>query len=257
MHWKLIAIGCGLGLLLTGASAQAQTITPQQADEMLRELRAIRELLQRMTPPAAAPAPAAPADRPAKLDRIAGYMLGRPDAPLTMVEFSDLQCTFCNRFATTTFEQVRKHWIDTGKLRYLSRDFPLDFHPLAQRAARAARCAGEQGRYWELRTELVRNASRLSNDFISEAAGTLKLDLSAFAACVESTRHDADIGQDMRDGSAAGVEGTPSFVVGRTTAQGLDGVLLVGALPYAAFDQKLKDLLAGAATPGQGGPTTR
>ncbi len=104
-------------------------------------------------------------------------MLGRPDAPLTMVEFTDLQCPFCNRFATQTFDQLKKDYIDTGKVRFISRDFPLDFHPQAMPAARAARCAGDQGRFWEMRTTLVKNAGQLSPAYITQTASSLKLDM--------------------------------------------------------------------------------
>ena len=68
-----------------------------------------------------------------------------------MVEFTDLQCPFCRQFMLTSFDEIKKNWIDTGKLRYISRDFPLDFHAQAMPAARAARCAGEQGKFWEMR----------------------------------------------------------------------------------------------------------
>lgn len=250
MRRILILLSCALLLVAAPAATQAQTITQQQADEILKELRAIRELLQKMAAqPQAQPQPAqvrppAPAPAaPAKLASVTGYILGRPDAPLTMVEFTDLQCPFCNRFTTQTFDAIKKDWIDTGKLRFVSRDFPLDFHPQARRAARASRCAGEQGRFWELRSDLVRNASRLSPDFITERAAALKLDMTAFGACVESTRFDADIAKDQQEGSAAGVEGTPTFIVGRTTPAGLDGVRIVGAQPYEVFDQKLKQLI--------------
>jgi protein-disulfide isomerase len=246
MRRTLTLVSCALLLLAAPAAPQAQAITGQQADEILKELRSIRELLQKMAqPPVPAPAQmrAPAADAPARLDRVTGYMLGRPDAPLTMVEFTDLQCPFCNRFATQTFDMLKKAWIDTGRLRYLVRDFPLDLHSQAKPAARASRCAGEQGKFWELRTDLLRNSASLSQAFIAQRAAALKLDMAAFTACAESTRFDADIAQDQKDGSAAGVEGTPTFIVGRTAPQGLDGVRIVGAQPYEAFDQKLKQLL--------------
>ena len=247
---RCLAVVAVCGMLIGGmpAGAGAQGITGQQADEMLKELRAIHALLQKAAQPPAAPT-GPPPDAPVKLERVTGYILGRPDAPLTMVEFTDLQCPYCSRFATQTFDAIKKGWIDTGRLRFLSRDFPLPMHPEAQRAARASRCAGEQGRFWELRTDLVRNAERLSPAFITERAAALKLDIKAFTACVESTRFDAEIAQDQRDGSAAGIQGTPSFIVGRTGPQGLDGILIVGAQPYDTFDQKLKELLASAGSP--------
>ena len=239
-----IAIVCLLALGLSSTPVRAQGITQQQAEEILQELRAIHQLLQKMQLPAPAAAqPAAPAPDPhVKMATVTGYMLGRPDAPLTMVEFTDLQCPFCARFATTTFDQIKKDWIDTGKLRFVTRDFPLDFHPEAKPAARAVRCAADQGKFWELRTALGRNADKLSPDFITATAQSLGLDMKTFAACTAGTEHDAEIARDQQEGAALGVSGTPTFIVGRTAGQGLDGIRIVGAQPYATFDQKLKEL---------------
>jgi len=233
--WIVVA-----GLLLGACgNAKAQGITQQQAEEMLKELRAIRQALERVTPPP----PGQAQDKPVRLNNVVGYALGRPDAPLTLVEFTDLQCPYCNRFSTTTFEQLKAAYIDTGKLRFISRDFPLDFHQNAMPAARATRCAGEQGRFWEMRTALVKNFKQLDAAFIASTAQGLKLDMAAFGACASSTKHDAAIAQDMNEGRSVGIEGTPSFVLGRTAAQGLDGVLIVGAQPFGAFDVKIKEML--------------
>lgn len=234
--WMMVA-----GLLLGGCgNAGAQGISAQQAEEMLKELRAIRAALERVTPPP----PGQAQEQRARLTNVAGYSLGRADAPLTLVEFTDLQCQFCNRFSTQVFTQLKAAYIDTGKVRFVTRDFPLDFHPEAMPAARAARCAGEQGRFWEMRDALVRGYKQLGPPFIMSTAEGLKLDMAAFKACASSTKFDAAIMQDMNDGRSVSVEGTPTFVLGRTSPQGLDGVLIVGAQPFAAFDAKIKELLA-------------
>jgi protein-disulfide isomerase len=230
-------------LLGVSCTAKAQGITQQQAEEMLKELRAIRQALERVTPPQPA---GPPPDQRVKLDNVRGYSLGRPDAPLTLVEFTDMQCQFCNRFSTTAFEQIKTAYIDTGRVRFVTRDFPLDFHPFAMPAARAARCAGEQGKFWEMRAALVGGYNRLNAAFVTAAGESLTLDMTAFNACAASTRFDAAIVQDMNEGRTINVEGTPTFVLGRTTAQGLDGILIVGAQPFAAFDAKIKELLAQA-----------
>lgn len=234
--WMVIA-----GLLLGACgNAKAQGVTAQQAEEMLKELRAIRQALERVTPPAPGPAK----DQTAKLTNLGGYAIGRADAPLTLVEFTDLQCQFCNRFSTQVFAQIKSAYIDTGKVRFVTRDFPLDFHAFALPAARAARCAGEQNRFWEMRDALVRGYNQLSPAFVTSAAQDLKLDMTSFDACATSTKFDAAIMQDMNEGRAVNVEGTPTFVLGRTAPQGLDGILIVGAQPFAAFDAKIKELLA-------------
>src|SRR5256885_9876297 len=165
-------------------------LTQQQGDEMLRELRAIRILLERLTTPRPS---APPQPEVGRVTNLTGYALGRPDAPLTMVEFTDLQCPFCRQFILTSFNDIRKNWIDTGKLRYISRDFPLDFHAQAMPAARAARCAGEQGKFWEMRLGLMRNANLLTPEYITRTASDLKIDSKAFAACTATSKYDAEI----------------------------------------------------------------
>ena len=222
----------------------APALTPQQQnEEMLRELRAIRMLLERLTTPQQQQPQAPPQPTTAKVTNLKGYVMGRPDAPLTMVEFTDLQCPFCRQFAITSFDEIKKNWIDTGKLRYISRDFPLDFHAQAMPAARAARCAGEQGKFWELRMALMKNANLLTADYIAKTAAELKLEPKAFAACSASTKYDAEIQAEMQEGAKLGVGGTPTFIMGRTTATAVEGPMLVGALPYVQFDAKLKELL--------------
>src|SRR3954453_5355466 len=245
----LAAIPAAL-LLSTGVLAQAPPQTApapmsqqQINEEMLKELRAIHQLLDRLTQP---PPQAAPQPTTAKLADVKGYALGRPDAPLTMVEFTDLQCPFCRQYASVTFAEIKKNWIDTGKLRYISHDFPLDFHPQAMAAARAARCAGEQGKFWDMRFNLVTNANVLSAEYITKTAGDLKLDSKAFATCTASAKFDAEIQADQQEGAKIGVGGTPTFVLGKTTATTLEGPMIVGAMPYAQFDAKLKELLGAA-----------
>jgi protein-disulfide isomerase len=234
--WMVVA-----GLLLGGCgNAKAQGITTQQAEEMLKELRAIRAALERVTPPP----PGQAKDQTAKLTNVGGYAIGKADAPLTLVEFTDLQCPYCNRWTTQVFAQIKAAYIDTGMVRFVTRDFPLDFHAQAMPAARATRCAGEQGKFWEMRDALVRGFKQLGEPFIASVAADLKLETAGFKACASSTKFDAAIMRDLNEGRGVGIEGTPSFVLGRTSPQGVEGVLIVGAQPFAAFDAKIKEMLA-------------
>ena len=246
-----IAAAAGGALLSVSTHAQTpatqgQSMAPppqtiqQQNEEIIKELRAIRQLLERLTQPQPS---APPQPTSAKVTNLKGYALGKADAPLTMVEFTDLQCPFCRQFVLSTFDQLKKDWIDTGKLRYISRDFPLDFHAQAMNAARAARCAGDQGKFWEMRLALMRNANLLTPAYITRTAGDLKLDMAAFTPCATSSKYDAEIQAEMSEGTRIGVSGTPTFVIGRSAPDGITGPVLVGALPYSMFDAKLKELL--------------
>ena len=230
--------------VLVPAIASAQTPTQQQMDEILKELKAIRQLLERQAQ--AVPAPP-PTDR-VRLGSSEGHTLGRSDAPIVMVEFTDLQCPFCSRFARTTFEEIRKAYIDTQKVRFITRDFPIpQLHPHAQIAARSSRCAEEQGKYWEMRTALVQNADKLSPAFITETGAGLKLEGKAFQACLDSTRFQSEIQKDIDVAGSVGITGTPSFVIGRANPDGsIEGVRVVGAQTFAAFEARFKELLTPA-----------
>ena len=181
-----------------------------------------------------------------RVTNLTGYSLGRPDAPLTMIEFTDLQCPFCRQFHVTAFDQLKINYIDTGKLRFISRDVPVEAaHPLAMRAAVAARCAGYQGKFWEMRDAVLSNNTRLTADMFATFGEALKLDSSAFTACLGNpSRPLSEIQSDMAEGKRAGVFATPSFLFGRTSANGFEGPLMSGAPTYEQLDRKLKALLA-------------
>ena len=238
---RLTVAALPLALLLPATAqknSKEQGITREQADQILDELRQIRQLLQQQNKPQTPPGPTK-----AALNLQGGEMLGSKSAPITMVEFTDYQCPFCQRFHTTVFSELKKNYIDTGKVRFYSRDLPLDsMHPNAMRAAQAARCASEQGQYWTLRDIMGANPSKLDLDsLVSDAAG-LKMDTGKFKSCVESEKYKQAVQTDVLDAMKIGADGTPTFVIGKSTADGVDGEVMVGAMPYEVFDRKLKSL---------------
>jgi len=223
-------------LLPAAALAQEPGITREQAEAILNELRQIRILLERaVRPPEAAEEP-----RKAVMRIQDDRWLGNKDAPLTLVEFTDYECTFCRRFQVMTFPELRKKYIETGKLRFTSRDLPLDFHARAFRAAEAARCAGDQGRFWEMRDLLV-STGKLDGEDITAHARQLKLDLKAFSACLADGKHRVAIQQDILEAAKLGINGTPGFVIGRSTPDGVEGEILMGAQPLPVFEAKLRE----------------
>lgn len=226
----------------TQQSAPTEQSVKQQNDAILKELRAIRELLEGSLPRPQRPLPQR--HEIVSLRTPQGHALGSPTAPITLVEISDLQCPFCREHAATVLKQLRERWIDTGKLRYLAMDFPLDFHAQAMPAARAARCAGEEGQFWPMRLALLQKADQLSGATIAEAATTLGLNAGLFSACLASSKYDDAIKHDIDSARRIGVSGTPSFVVGRSTGRSeFEGVLVVGLVPTAIFEKVFDDLL--------------
>src|SRR2546425_606349 len=134
---------------------------------------------------------------------------------------------------------------DPGKIRSGWPGAPLPMHPHAMSAANAARCAGEQNRekFWEMRHRLIVNANQLGTDKYTALADELKLDRAAFQACLAGDKYKAQIEKDVTDAGLAGIGGTPSFIIGRVSGDGVDGVKVVGAQPFGVFDARLKDLL--------------
>jgi protein-disulfide isomerase len=226
-----------------GSPAPAdQTITRQQADEIINELRQIRQLLEKQQKAAA---PAAQSDQPTRAtitDLSAVPMLGDKNAPVTIVEYTDYQCPFCQRFHLSAYPEIKKNYIDTGKVRFFSKDLPLDFHPNALRAAQAARCANEQGKFWQLRDTMGANPDKLDMGHIMGFATDLKLDTQRFQDCVNSDKYKDKVQADVAEAMRVGANGTPAFIVGKSTGSGVDGELVVGAMPFAMFDEKLKQV---------------
>jgi protein-disulfide isomerase len=243
----IVVVLLALGLATAGAVAQGLTVS--QGDAILNELKEIRRLLEQMQKQLGAPAAerAAPAaNTPVKVAVRDGHVLGNANAPLVLIEFTDYQCPYCRNFSVSTLPALKTKYIDTGRLQFVSRDFPLDFHPQALIAAHAARCAGDQGKYWEIRPILFANGSALQKDNLLAYARNLGLNAATFQQCLDKETHAASIQTDLSEALAVGIEGTPTFVLGRRTSAGvIEGTRIVGALPMAAFDAKITELLAG------------
>lgn len=231
------------------AAGKSDVITKEQADAMVSELKQIRQLLEKQQTQLAqamAPRPIAPPAPPEKVQMSVGngwYSIGRVDAPVTLVEFADYQCPFCKKFHTDAYAELKKNYIDTGKVRFVSRDLPLEFHPFALKAAEAARCAGDQNKYWELRDALYSNAAPPGDDVISKAVEALSLDKVAFQSCLASEKYKADVQKDASDAATLQISGTPTFVLAKTAKDKLDGVRMVGAQPFASFDAAIQQML--------------
>ena len=181
--------------------------------------------------------------RPVSIDD--DYIRGRADAKVTLIEFSDFQCPFCAEFYRETLPLIDKDYIQTGKVRMVYRDFPLvDVHKDAQKAAEAAQCAGEQGKYWEMHDKIFANYTTLSVDDLKNHARGLDIAADRFDRCVESGKFAEEVNKDVRDGHALGVQGTPTFFVGLTGQDNtIQAIPIGGARPYAVFKQTFDKFL--------------
>ena len=200
--------------------------------------------------PAAAGAPQAPTKGIASIDD--DPILGDKNAPITIIEFSDYECPFCKRHFTDTYPKLIKEYIDSGKAKLVFRDFPLSFHdPMATKEAVAANCAKEQGgdkKYFEFHGEIFKrttsNGNGLDDAKIKTIASDLGLNISSFTTCLSNKAMEDEVKKDIADGSSAGASGTPTFLIGKSTSDGkIDGDLLIGAQPFAAFQAVIDPLL--------------
>jgi protein-disulfide isomerase len=235
------AFALALPFALTGYAQPAQEpgITRQQANDMLTELRLIRQLLERQAQADAKP----PEPAHARINLEGSEVLGSKTAPVTIVEFTDYQCPFCQRFHVTVFGDLKKQYIDTGKVRFYSRDLPLDvIHPNAHRAAEAARCAADQHQSWALRDAMGAHPNELDMDNLVADAKGLKMDVPQFRACVEGHKYKDAVDGDVLEARRIGADGTPAFVIGKSTPEGVDGELMVGAQPLIEFERRLNAL---------------
>lgn len=168
--------------------------------------------------------------------------MGKSDAALVLVEFSDYECPFCARFNVDVLKQVKREYIDTGHLRFVYKDFPLPFHQNAMKASMAARCAGEQGRYWEMHDALLENQQDLGN--LDGLVKKIGLNAATFNECTEGRKYEDAVMRDLSEGRELGVNGTPTFILGRLDASGkVNGEVIQGAMPYVAFKSRIDSLL--------------
>lgn len=175
-------------------------------------------------------------------------VIGKADAPITLVEFTDYQCPFCSRHYEQTYLQIKKDYVDTGKVKVVVRDYPLSFHPNAQKASEASECADDQGKFEPMHDALFEKQGEWSNlsgtavtDKFKEYAKAAGVSNAAtFASCLDGGTHAQEVSADLAAGQAAGIDGTPGFWI-----LGPDGETkqISGAYPYdtfkAAFDEML------------------
>jgi protein-disulfide isomerase len=176
---------------------------------------------------------------------LSGYpVLGNPRASLVMVEFTDFQCPFCVRYHAITFPHLKQAYVDTQRLRYISVDFPLDFHELAFKAAEAAHCGGEQGHYWPVYDRLFQAAPRIDTTNVIRVAQSLGLNASRFRQCLESGAMETKVRRGIAQGLSLGIDSTPTFILGRAEGSVVRGRLIVGAYPTHVFDALIRAHLA-------------
>lgn len=228
----------------TGSQSELEALR-DDLEKIKAELAAIREDLKLIRQHLSQGRPPQPGSAEVSVSIAGNLVMGKKDAPVTMIEFSDYQCPFCKRFFETTLPTLKAEYIETGKVRYVFRDFPLDqIHPQARKAAEAAHCAGDQGKYWEMHDLLFQSQQALQVESLKTHARSLRLKGTAFDSCLDRGTYAGEVQKDFDDGVAAGVRGTPSFFIGKTRSDDtIQGVYLSGALPTPVFRQAIDNAL--------------
>src|SRR4030067_994719 len=252
MKKGFLFVGFSLFLLLPLMHPVTAAETSQiNIDDEIKSLKKDMQDLKKEVETLKAKSTAAPAQPSQELQDVTASIdyypfKGKTDAPVTIIEFSDYQCPFCGRFVKNTFPEIAQKYIDTGKVKYIFRDYPLDFHKLAPKASEAANCAGDKGKYWEMHDKLFDNQSALTLDNLRQYAKDIGLDADSFNTCIDSGKHAAEITKDFEDGKKAMVSGTPSFIIGKTQSgkKEIVGKKIVGARPFSSFEQVIEQLLA-------------
>lgn len=180
-------------------------------------------------------------------------VLGEKDAKVTVVEFSDYECPFCKRHFTQVYPQLKKEYIDTGKIKLVFRDLPLSFHdPMATTEAIAANCAREQGgdeAYFKMHDEMfaktTSNGTGLTVEQLPVLAQNVGLSGEALKKCVDEKKYESEVQKDLADAESYGANGTPTFFIGKSSDTGtISGKKIVGAQPFSAFKTEIDQLLA-------------
>lgn len=239
----LLLVGGLIGYLIGRQSVNQPTAEPTAAEPAAN---AVAEPVlattspNNTTSPAFSSAPVGPT--PASITPETLRTMGDPNAPVTLVEFSDYQCPFCLRHFQETMPQLKTEYIDTGRVYYVFKDFPIaSLHPVAARIAEAARCAGEMGGsegYWQAHDSFFNNRDQLTDlpqpdldEMLVRLTSEVAIDEAAMRECVASGRYTAAVNADLAEGGQLGVTGTPGFFI--------NGYPLSGAQPYAVFQEAI------------------
>lgn len=176
-----------------------------------------------------------------------GRVRGRASAPVTLIEYSDFTCGYCLKFFKDTWPRIQARYVETGKVRFLYRDYPRADRGPGVDAAMAARCAGEQGKYWAMHDRLFAAGGRLDKQVYLRHAVALGLDQPAFERCMNDGRYTRAIFEDRQEANQWGFHGTPGFILVRTAAEPTEkepAVAIPGAFPFEMFAEEIDRLLA-------------
>ena len=239
----VVGLTCCFGLT---ASAQTDTAAlsnridslQQAVTALSKEINELSSLLRIVLPPS----PVADI-APAELDIAKAAVRGRSTAKVVLIEFTDFECPFCSQHSRTSFVDIQRQFVESGQIQYVVRNLPLEgLHAHAFKAAEAAECAKEQGKYWEMHDRLFAKQQALSTADLLTYAKDLELNVEEFQACLTEGKTTPIVREDLSEAQRFGLTGTPAFLVGEMRPNGrvLVTKKLTGAQPFPIFDATLR-----------------
>jgi protein-disulfide isomerase len=241
---RAIAVIAGAVFLGFVAARQQQIMNNQR--EILEELQEMKASRPAETPSASGNSqPVQEFD----LSIEGAAVQGNANAALTLIEFSDFECPFCGRYVKESFPRIQRDYVDTGKIRYVFRHFPIArLHPKAVKASEAGECARTQGKFWPLHDRLFANQKALDRQALVGHAQAIGLDLKTFETCLDG-QATSTVLADLETGGRAGVSATPTFFLGFPQKNGSIRVVekIAGAKPYTEFQTVLDRMLTSPA----------
>jgi len=184
------------------------------------------------------------AKEPADTD---GRVRGQAKAPVTLIEYSDFTCGYCLKFFQETWPKIQARYVDTGKVKFIYRDYPRADQGPGVEAAVAARCAGGQGKYWAMHDRLFAEGGRLDKPTYLRHAGAIGLDTATFERCMKEKSFLGSIFADRDEANRWGFHGTPGFILMRTASEPTEkepAIAIPGAFPFEMFAEEIDRLLA-------------
>mgnify|MGYP001025523000 FL=1 len=237
-----IIIITGIAAFFAGSfvsNLNSEQVSQKELDDVIAELEL--KILEKQLP---TNQPSIPLEISADNDPI----IGNPDAPITIIEFSDFQCPFCARFHIQTLPTIMEEYIEKGDVKLVFRDFPLQsIHPNAVPASVAAECSNEQGKFKEMHDILFEKQNEWSNletvyaiELFNQYSEQINLEQEQFTSCLSSAKYVKEIQNDLNDGRTYGITGTPGFFIGN---QEIGFVELKGAQPFESFKKVIDSQL--------------
>ncbi len=228
-----------VAVILSGVSlSKAGEANLDDAEFMIKVEKGIEEYIKKQRV-AQAGGEAANANEPVDVSLDDDAMKGDKDAPVTIVEFSDFECPFCSRFYKGALPELISKYVDTGKVKFVYRDFPLSFHANSKIASMAAECAKDQGgdkAYYLYHNKLYENQQSFGIESFKKWAGEQGLNQAKFDKCLDDEKFKDEVEKDFAEGQSYGVTGTPAFFI--------NGRKISGAQPFSVFETIVEEELA-------------